>query len=850
MANSPPAKPRRFKVAFSFASEKRLFVEAVAEILAKQFGKEAILYDKYHEEEFAEVGLGIDLPKLYNRDSDLIVVVVSNDYQQKRWTMLEWRAIFALISEVDQKERVMLTRFDFAELDGLFPTDGYVELDAKEPIDLVVLILKRLKRLAIDVDEVAPSKPNRATDKLAMLPYTRSRYFTGQTGKLEQVHSMLKEQPVGLTRVVGLIGEAGIGKTELALQYCQAYEAEYEHIFWLSASDRDTLVADLARASEMVFGKNPDEDSLPNIRLIRALRMRDHLPSMSNCLVVLDNVDELEFLRAADKAASDESGTDVSLTDSLLGLRNIQVLITSCREHWGTLAQPLPLKVLSKEEGALLFLRRALNQPTAAVLEDFLKIEDREAALELSKEVDGFQLALEQAGATAATYGWSPKKYLAEFKQNFAKYIADSGERISMPHKVMYATVQTSLDLIDRAMPQAGDLVRWCAYLPPDWIPEEVFRIAEGDVFDTLKGEEFEKIALRARDQSLIHYDRDRDVYTMHRLIQRIVRLIDSGDKKGSPERYEALAVASNFADPGREYEHWAARERLVPIWRFLGDHAPESGALIRCLCNIADHGVKAWGGLGVLDEAEKCHNLATKILDPASKIRLNSGEALGSIYTSLGRKSEALKIQEEHLRICKETLGENDDITLRSKANLAKTYTIYKWHRKALKLRKEVLKVRLSGGGDRDPATLSIKNDLAKTYSELGKNDEALTLREEVLVVRREVLGTDHPDTWRSMMNLAFSYWKGKRYLEALKLEEEVLVSRRINLGALHPETLTSMNSLAVSYWEGERHQEAIELIREALAGRDQIHGPNHDKSKNSRQKLESYLAERPDLV
>ncbi|MDX2043834.1 MAG: tetratricopeptide repeat protein [Acidobacteriota bacterium] len=40
---------KRFRIAFSFAGEKRDFVAEVAAILAKQFGQDAILYDKFHE---------------------------------------------------------------------------------------------------------------------------------------------------------------------------------------------------------------------------------------------------------------------------------------------------------------------------------------------------------------------------------------------------------------------------------------------------------------------------------------------------------------------------------------------------------------------------------------------------------------------------------------------------------------------------------------------------------------------------------------------------------------------------------------------------------------------------------
>ena len=88
-----PVSTKRFRIAFSFAGEKRDFVKQTADLLAARFGHDKILYDKYHEAEFARNDLGIYLPNLYNRESDLVVVVVCPNYDVKEWTGLEWLAI-------------------------------------------------------------------------------------------------------------------------------------------------------------------------------------------------------------------------------------------------------------------------------------------------------------------------------------------------------------------------------------------------------------------------------------------------------------------------------------------------------------------------------------------------------------------------------------------------------------------------------------------------------------------------------------------------------------------------------------------------------------------------------------
>ncbi len=134
---------KRFRIAFSFAGEKREYIAQVAALLAAEFGEDKILYDKYHEAEFARFNLGIRLPKLYHEESDLIVVVLSAAYDQKQWTGWEWTAIYSHLTK-NAGDNVMLTRFDYAQVEGLFDAAAFVELDQKSPEQTVTLILERL----------------------------------------------------------------------------------------------------------------------------------------------------------------------------------------------------------------------------------------------------------------------------------------------------------------------------------------------------------------------------------------------------------------------------------------------------------------------------------------------------------------------------------------------------------------------------------------------------------------------------------------------------------------------------------------------------------------------------------
>jgi hypothetical protein len=211
MSDTPPVdSPKRFRVAFSFAGEKRAFVAKVAAILARRFGKRTILYDKFHEAEFARARLGRYLPKLYHDESDLVVVVFCLDYGQKEWCGLEWDAIFDLLKKHREAD-VMLCRFNAATVEGLFSDAGYSELDHKTPAEVATLILERL---ALNEHKKALSSPDVAVPTLSFpsTPPTISWPLADGLAVRRAVEGVLCAE--SKHRIVLVQGESGRGKTQ------------------------------------------------------------------------------------------------------------------------------------------------------------------------------------------------------------------------------------------------------------------------------------------------------------------------------------------------------------------------------------------------------------------------------------------------------------------------------------------------------------------------------------------------------------------------------------------------------------------------------------------------------------
>lgn len=299
-----PASTKRFRIAFSFAGEKRDFVKQVADLLAKRFGRDRILYDKYHEAEFARNDLGIYLPNLYNRECDLVVVVVCPDYDEKEWTGLEWLAIHDLLQQ-RKRDEVVLSRFDHARVNGLFRGAGFIELDHKTPEEFVTLILERLA-LNEGQSKDRYTKPAAVTASVPKtdIPHNLPRLqpFFGREDELGKIADAL--DPESRTWGALIDGPGGMGKTSLAVR--AAYDAPpdiFKKIVFISLKSRELdddglrdlsgflvsglveLFGELARELGRDDIVKVAEDQRPRL-LLEALRG-------TRTLLVLDNLESL-----------------------------------------------------------------------------------------------------------------------------------------------------------------------------------------------------------------------------------------------------------------------------------------------------------------------------------------------------------------------------------------------------------------------------------------------------------------------------------------------------------------------------------------------------------------------------
>jgi len=135
-----------FDVALSFPGEVRTYIDTVARLLVRMLGNNTVFYDSFYQSQLAMPNLDTALQDLYGNRARLVVVFLSEDYANKKWCGIEFRAIREIIN-AKQDEVVMFIRFDDAPVDGVFGHDGYIDATKHSETEVATMIRERVRLL-------------------------------------------------------------------------------------------------------------------------------------------------------------------------------------------------------------------------------------------------------------------------------------------------------------------------------------------------------------------------------------------------------------------------------------------------------------------------------------------------------------------------------------------------------------------------------------------------------------------------------------------------------------------------------------------------------------------------------
>ncbi len=241
-----------------------------------------------------------------------------------------------------------------------------------------------------------------------------------------------------------------------------------------------------------------------------------------------------------------------------------------------------------------------------------------------------------------------------------------------------------------------------------------------------------------------------------------------------------------------------------------------------------------AYADLGLFAEAqlqtERAAGLRRLFLGREHPDTLSSMSALGALYERQGKYGPAEALLNETLDLRRRVQGERHPETLATAGELATLAVKLKGddpHAEAMIMR--VLDVLCAAGREEHPDSLALMNNLASLYVNQGKYGQAEELHQKALAIKRRVMGEEHISTLRSMANLGVTNRYQGKYAQAEALLAGALRMKRRALGEEHPETLHSIRSLALVYHAQGRYAEADPLLSEVFRVGRRVWGEQH---------------------
>ncbi len=556
------------------------------------------------------------------------------------------------------------------------------------------------------------------------VPYPRNRFFTGREKILEALRAALETR--GRAALSGL---GGVGKTQTATEYAYRHRKEYHSVFWASAESRDTLLSGFVAIAAALH--LPESAAQKQEEAVAAVEQ--WLEANPGWLLVLDNADDLALAR--EFIPRDTPG---------------HILLTTRAQATSVIAERVEIQKMEAPEGALFLLRRAgliaRDAPASAASD-----RDRQLAEQISRELGGLALALDQAGAFIEEAPSSLAEYLDFYQSERSKLLAERGGLGD--HPSVSVTFSLAFKKVTEASAAAADLVRVCAFLAPDAIPEEIFREGAVELGENLSKVEtpvdFAQVLKEAGRHSLIERNPSSKTLDIHRLVQAVVR---DGMEKAEQRQWAERAVrAVNQAFADVEFSSWPKCGRVLP-------HAQA------CASFVDEFGFE-------FAEASRLFNEA------------------GFYLYERARYDEAKPLYQRALGIREKALGPEHPDVATSLNNLAALYRAQGKYAEAEPLYQRALGIREKALGPEHPDVATSLNNLAELYRAQGKYAEAEPLYQRALRIREKALGPEHPTVATSLNNLAELYRAQRKYAKAEPLYQRALRYLGEGAGARAPQ-------------------------------------------------------------
>ncbi|KAJ5712968.1 uncharacterized protein N7483_010149 [Penicillium malachiteum] len=551
--------------------------------------------------------------------------------------------------------------------------------------------LDKLRQFSKDAPSVIRSKPQ----PQSTVPFKKDPMFVGRGA----VISAIKEKHAAIGqhhKRVALVGLAGVGKTQIAIEYSYRVRETTPNIwvFWIHASNAARLeesYQEIATVAEI-----PGRD-YPKINILQLVYQWLRDPQNGCWLMVLDNANDYGPLERFLPQAT--HGSILVTSRNGLAARNLV----------GSDGHVITVHPMDEDESlTLLRARIPASQSTECG-------EDEKA---LIQTLEYIPLAITQAAAyppiTLSTYlrlfheSESKRTRLLQ-NEDFTDLRRDPSIRYAV-----ITTWQLSFDQIRQERSTATDLLALM----------NLVRDSNQDELD------FHYALAPLLGYSLIRLERNERLFDMHHLVQLSVRAwLDMHQQLRGWLAKSRRIMARAF--PDGKYESWMQCQSLLAhaqsVLKFMYDLDDEdrlNAATLSSHCG--------WFLVlqGAYEEAESMHlgalEAREKVLGSAHPDTVTSVNQVGNVLLSQGEYEEAEAMYRRALDGYEQGLGREHPHTLTSVGNLGLVLSNLGKYEEAEAMYRRALEARGRVLGLEHPDTLTSLNTLGNVFNNQGKYEEA----------------------------------------------------------------------------------------------------------------------------
>jgi tetratricopeptide (TPR) repeat protein len=756
------------------------------------------------------------------------IAVLSPDYLKALYTQPEWAAAFA--KDPTGKDSTLLpVRVRECELEGILAPIVYIDLVTLDESNARTTLLAGVRRMRAKPSGPLPfpgdtSPPPKAPasfpgkwPEIWEVPYRRNPFFTGREDMLKSLYEKLSSQKtMALTQQAQAIsGLGGIGKTQTALEYAYRHQREYRYVLWVTAYTSEGLSANYVKLAEIV--KAPERDEKDQQITINAFKR--WLATQCDWLLILDNADEVEMVRDFLPDGPHVPG---------------HILLTTRAQALGGIAEIIDIEKMGKEEGVAFLLRRArVNANDASELT---------AAKAIVTELDGFPLALDQAGAYVEETGCSLTIYLNLYQTRRKELLERRGRLVKDHPETVATTWDISIKKVKQENPAAVALLQLCAFLAPDAIQEEM--ITEGAEYlgkelGPVVADEFllnEAIEVLRR-YSLVKRNQAMKTLSMHRLVQAVFK--DGMNSEIQQQWAERTVQVVSNVFPFGKYENWEQCRRYLPHTQscieLIKFHKIELSEASELLHNTG----KYFYEQREYKQAEELHQEALSIKEKTLGLEhpktANTLHELGCVYHKQGQQEQAKRCYEQALSIFEKTQGHEHLNTASTLHQLGLLYRDQGQQEQAKRCYEQALSIKEKTLGSEHSTMAPTYGVLAQLFYVQGNYERAEQLYRQALSIFEKTQGHEHPGSATSLQELGNLYLKQGKYEQAKQFHQQALSIREKIFGLEHPDTATTLHSLAVFYYRQKQYEQAETLYQQALGIREKVLGLDHPRTINT---------------